>query len=57
MAKGAGKSLKHTVFLMFSIFSSEIDSILEKDLALHRLPQIVLSPYTLVNVRPMDKLF
>lgn len=50
-------SLKHLFFLMLSVFSGEIGSAAQKDLVLYRLPQIILSLCTLVNVRPMDKLF
>lgn len=40
---------------MFSVFSSEIDCTVGKDLAAYRLPQIILPSCILVNVRHIDK--
>lgn len=48
-------SLKH-IFFLLSIFNSEIDSTVEKDVAKYRLPHI-LSSCTPVIGRPMAKLF
>lgn len=55
MTKWAMNSLKN-IFFLLSIFNSEIDSIVEKDVAKYRLPQILLSCTPVIG-RPMAKLF